>query len=289
MFCADFEDRLSDYLDGILDAETHRLFAEHALRCPVCNQTLSEVRNTIWACQMADVPTPPAPELEARILLQTMPETAMTCDEFEESLTDYLDGFLPAPLFHRWERHAALCSRCTELPGEVVRSIGACYTYKSEELPVPVGMVDSILEATLGTLIPAEVRAPLSSRLASRLRFWLDPIVSPQLVTVATMLLVAVFVLTNTVSADGSISGMYRASLRLAEQSYASATSVNRTGVSEGVKEFFVGPQGQSQPAPSPAAHDQPELRPEGKKTDQKQEDSTQKQSGAQKGKGNRR
>lgn len=43
---------------------------------------------------------------------------------------------------------------------------------------------------------------------------------SPQLATVATMLLVAVFVLTNTVSTDGSISGVYRASLRLAEQSY---------------------------------------------------------------------
>ena len=34
------------------------------------------------------------------------------------------------------------------------------------------------------------------------------------------MLLVAVFVLANTVSADGSISGVYQASLRLAEQSY---------------------------------------------------------------------
>ena len=45
----------------------------------------------------------------------------MSCEEFEECLTDYLDGFLPAHLYHRWERHAALCDRCTELPGEVVR------------------------------------------------------------------------------------------------------------------------------------------------------------------------
>ena len=43
----------------------------------------------------------------------------MTCEEFEESLTDYLDGFLPAHNYHRWERHAALCDRCTELPVEV--------------------------------------------------------------------------------------------------------------------------------------------------------------------------
>jgi anti-sigma factor RsiW len=219
MLCQEFENQLSDYLEGALDAETHRASSEHALRCPVCHQTLSEVKSTMQACRVAEVP-PPARELEAMILQSTMPETAMTCSEFEDSLTDYLDGFLPAPFYHRWERHAALCDRCTELPGEVVRSIGACYTYISEDQPVPFGLNERILQATLGTLTAAEVRAPLSARFASWLRLLLDPIVSPQLATVATMLLLAVFVLANTVSADGSISGVYQASLRLAEQSY---------------------------------------------------------------------
>jgi anti-sigma factor RsiW len=219
MLCEDFENQLSDYLETALDAETHRAFSEHALRCPVCHQTLSEVKNTMQACRVAEVP-PPTRELEALILQSTMPETAMTCSEFEESLTDYLDGFLPAPFYHRWERHAALCDRCTELPGEVVRSIGACYTYITEEKPVPFGLNQRILQATLGTLTAAEVRAPLAARFASWLRLLLDPIVSPQLATVATMLLLAVFVLANTVSADGSISGVYQASLRLAEKSY---------------------------------------------------------------------
>lgn len=219
MLCQDFENQLSDYLEGALDAETHRASSEHALRCPICHQTLSEVKSTMQACRVAEVP-PPARELEAMILQSTMPETAMTCSEFEDSLTDYLDGFLPAPFYHRWERHAALCDRCTELPGEVVRSIGACYTYITEDQPVPFGLNERILQATLGTLTAAEVRAPLSARFASWLRILLDPIVSPQLATVATMLLLAVFVLANTVSADGSISGVYQASLRLAEQSY---------------------------------------------------------------------
>jgi hypothetical protein len=177
-----------------------------------------------------------------------MPETAMTCKDFEDCLTDYLDGFLPAPMYHRWERHAAVCDRCTELPGEVVRSIGACYTYKSEEFPVPAGLNARILQATLGTSTPEEVRARLTARIASRLRLWLDPIVSPQLATVAMMLLVAVFVLTNTVSADGSIGGIYSASLRLAGQSYGS-----RSGLSQGVKEFFVG--GQEEGTQTPAAN----------------------------------
>jgi hypothetical protein len=154
-----------------------------------------------------------------------MPESAMSCEEFEECLTDYLDGFLPAPLFHRWERHAALCESCTELPGQVVRSIGACYTYIGEEMPVPFGLHQRILQATLGTT-EAELRqAPFVSRLAAWMRGLLDPLVSPQLATVATMLLLAVLVLTNTVSADGSISGMYRASVKLAEQSYLQGAS----------------------------------------------------------------
>jgi anti-sigma factor RsiW len=227
MLCAEFEDLLTDYLDGALSADTNRAFAEHALRCPVCHELLSEVKNTLSACRSAEAPSPPASQLEARIIMSTMPSAGMGCEEFEEYLTDYLDGFLPAPLFHRWERHAAICERCTELPGQVVRSIGACYTYINEEMPVPVGLHERILQATLGTTDAEEVRAPLAARIAAWMRGLLDPIVSPQFATVATMLLVAVLVLTSTVSADGSVGGMYRASIKLAEQTYANgATSV---------------------------------------------------------------
>jgi anti-sigma factor RsiW len=91
---------LTDYLDGGLEPDVHKTFAEHALRCPVCHETLSAVKNTVQACQAASGLEAPR-ELEARILLSTMPETAMTCADFEDFLTDYLDGFLPAALYHR--------------------------------------------------------------------------------------------------------------------------------------------------------------------------------------------
>lgn len=266
MLCGDFENLLSEYLEGILDPAAHKAFSEHALRCPVCHQTLSEVKHTMHACRVAAVPAPTR-ELEARILKKTMPEAAMTCQEFEESLTDYLDGFLPAPFYHRWERHAALCDRCTELPGEVVRSIGACYSYISEEMQLPAGLEERILQATIGTLKAQEVRAPLSARLASQLRMWLDPIVSPQLARVAVMLLVAVFVLTNTVSADGSISGVYRASLRLAEQSYSGGTEGSIKELTNGLK-GLVGGQGQN---PSSSGQEQ---KPVDQKPQPKQEAS---------------
>ena len=48
------------------------------------------------------------------------------------------------------------------------------------------------------------------------------------------MLLVSVFVLTNTVSTDGSVSGIYRASLQLVERTADSATR----GSEKGVKQF---------------------------------------------------
>jgi anti-sigma factor RsiW len=211
---------MTDYLDGALEGDAQRAFGEHALRCPVCHELLNEVRNTIVECQ-ADVPPQPTPGLEARILLKTAPETSMKCEEFEEYLTDYLDGFLPATLYHRWERHAALCERCSDLPGQVVRAIGACYSYIGEEKPLPAGLHARILQSTLGTTEAEQVRAPLGARLAEWMRGWLDAMVTPQLATVATMVLLAVLVGTSTLSDDGSIAGMYRASLRLASQTYS--------------------------------------------------------------------
>jgi len=223
MLCHEFEDQLTDYLDGTLDVEAHKNFAEHALRCPVCHDLLGDVKSSLVACSASEAP-PAGPELEARILLKTVPETAITCAEFEEYLTDYLDGFLVAPLYHRWERHAALCDSCSELPGDVVRSIGACYTYKQDELALPAGLEARILQSTIGNVLPQQVRAPISSRLVEWIRGALDPIVSPQLATVATMLLVAVFVLTNTVSTDGSVGGIYAATLQLAQKTADNAT-----------------------------------------------------------------
>jgi hypothetical protein len=232
MLCNEFEDRLTDYLDGALEPQANKDFAEHALRCPICHDLLGEVRDTLLACGSSEAP-PADAGLEARILIKTMPQTAITCAEFEQHLTDYLDGFLLAPLYHRWARHAALCADCSELPGDVVRAIGACYTYKQDELSIPAGLEARILQSTIGNVLPQEVRAPLTTRLIEWVRGSLDLIVSPQLASVATMLLVSVFVLTNTVSTDGSVGGIYHASLALAERTAGNATKGSANGVKQ--------------------------------------------------------
>ena len=123
--CSQFEEMLTDYLDKTLASATQSAVAAHALSCPLCHALLNDVKDSLEVCHNIVAPNLPITRLEARVLSMTMPETAMPCDEFENYLTDYMDGFLPANIFHRWERHAVLCGTCEDLPGMVVRSIAA--------------------------------------------------------------------------------------------------------------------------------------------------------------------
>jgi predicted anti-sigma-YlaC factor YlaD len=224
--CSKFEELLTDYLDNSLERQLKVSMAEHALRCPLCHALLNEVKNAVEVCREIAAPKHSVTHLEARILSMTAPETAMACAEFENHLTDYLDGFLPAAVFHRWERHAVLCDACTDLPGEVVRSIAACYTYKTEELPLPENLHAKILQATIGTEKAKDVRASGFSQAMEWIRGLSFPIPIPQLAPVAMIMFFAVLIFSQTVSADGSISGMYQKSFELAGQTYKQSADI---------------------------------------------------------------
>lgn len=218
--CSEFEEFLTDYLDKTLDNKTNKSVAAHALKCPLCHSLLNDVKDALDVCHDISSPKHSVTHLEARILSMTMPETAMACADFEEHLTDYLDGFLPAQVFHRWERHAVLCEKCTDLPGAVVRSIAACLTYKLEELPIPAGLNDKILQATLGTTHPEKVKPSLVSQVQEWIRGLKLPISVPQLAPVAMMLLIVALVFSQTAMTDGSNVNVYEKSFELAEQTY---------------------------------------------------------------------
>ena len=238
--CTQFEELLTDYLDKTLEGPTYKAVASHALSCPLCHDLLNEVKSALAVCKEIAEPKMPVTRLEARILERTMPEAGLNCSEFEEYLTDYLDGFLPAQVFHRWERHAVLCSDCSDLPGAVVRSLAACVAYKLDELPVPAGLHQRILQQTIGTNKAVAAKPSIVSRFSdwvSEIRF---PISVPQLAPVAMMLLFAFLVFSQTVSADGSLSGVYTKSFEMAEETY-------RQGV---------GAFGSPQPAAQPEASD---------------------------------
>jgi hypothetical protein len=159
--------------------------------------------------------------LEARILSMTMPQTAMSCDQFEEYLTDYLDGFLPATLFHRWERHAVLCEKCTDLPGAVVRSIAACYTYKMDELDVPASLHDKILQATIGTTEAKQIKAAWSFQIREWLRGLSFPMPIPQLASVTMMLILATIIFSRTMTTED-----YQKGFELAEFTYRQGADI---------------------------------------------------------------
>lgn len=221
--CSTFEELLTDYLDKTLDKSAHTAIAEHALACPLCHTLLNDVKESLEVCRNIAEPASAMnfmTRLEARVISMTTPETAMSCEDFEGYLTDYLDGFLPAALFHRWERHAALCSGCEDMPGMVVRSIAACYTYKMDELPVPAGLHVRILNLTLGTAKAKEMKMSWAAQAGEWLHGLRFPVGIPQLAPVAMMFLFAFFIFSQTVSADGTLAGVYTKSWELAEATY---------------------------------------------------------------------
>lgn len=224
--CSEFESVLTDYLDGALDRQTHKAVAEHALRCLLCHSLLNEVKDALSMCREMSAPKLSLNRLESRIFARTMPEVEMNCEQFEAHLTDYLDGFLPAALFHRWERHAALCGNCTDLPGEVVRSIAFCYTFKMEELPVPANLNAKILQATIGTTEARTVKASWVSQVGEWMRGFSFPIPLPQLAPVAMMLIFAVLFFNQIYSGGNSFTGVYQKSFELAEQTYQQSAGI---------------------------------------------------------------
>jgi len=218
--CTQFEESLTDYLDKTLDRATFKAAAEHAISCPLCHSLLNEVKGALAACRDLAEPKLPLTRLEAKILASTVPNASLHCEEFEDYLTDYLDGFLPAQVFHRWERHAVLCNDCTDLPGAVVRSLAAIVAYKADELPVPAGLHDRIMRETVGTTRAKEARASMADQFKEWVRGFSFPISIPQLAPVAMMLMFAFLVFSQTVSADGSLTDVYAKSFQLAEQTY---------------------------------------------------------------------
>ena len=224
--CTAFEDSLSDYLERTLEPAVHKAMASHALQCPLCHGLLNDVKDAMAACQQLAEPRPSVSRLEARILASTVPDATINCREFEEHLTDYLDGFLPASVFHRWERHAVLCDECSDLPGMVVRSLAAIVNYKLDELAVPAGLHEKILAATLGTKHAKEIKPSKMSQFTEWMRGFRFPISVPQLAPVALMAIIAFLTFSQTVSADGTLSDVYAKSYQLARQTYPQGAEV---------------------------------------------------------------
>ncbi len=224
--CSEFEDRISDYIERALDPDEQKAAAEHVLRCPLCHSLLNEVKDTVLACRELPSPNIQFTQLEARVLNETMPDSGLSCEEFEGHLSDYLDGFLSASIFHSWERHAVICQQCTNIPGEVVRSIAACYSYKTEELELPANLNENILNATIGSVDPTTIASGFGDRASEWIRSLNFPSLVPQFAPVSMLLLVVALVLSQTASTYGWIGGVYEKSFEMAGETYKQGTEI---------------------------------------------------------------
>ena len=137
MNCVKFEEMLSDYVDGMLAHAAQGPFAEHALSCRACRALLDDVKSAVGECKEAiEVEMP----FELDLALGMIPETCapLDCSSFEELITEFLDGFVPASTYHRFEEHEAECKTCSKLLTGVVYAVAACHsvhTYEEYEIP----------------------------------------------------------------------------------------------------------------------------------------------------------
>ena len=69
--CEQTETRLSDYLDGLFDAEERSAFNQHVNTCGVCAPLVANVAHTIGGLYALEQVDPP-PQLETAILEATL-------------------------------------------------------------------------------------------------------------------------------------------------------------------------------------------------------------------------
>src|SRR5205085_12678629 len=140
MQCSRFEELLSNYLDGQLAKGEGAEFREHALQCRSCRSLMDEVKAALGECRQEDPVDVPV-MLESSLLTIAELHRPFDCAAFEELVTEFLDGFVPAATYHRFEEHAAGCAACSDLLTEVVFAVAACHsvhTYEEVEMPAPL-------------------------------------------------------------------------------------------------------------------------------------------------------
>jgi anti-sigma factor RsiW len=231
MDCNKFEERLNDYFDGLLPAQEVSLFRAHALQCRACRSLMDDVKAAITVCRQHD-------ELEPPALLETMLEAipaghrALGCSGFEELITEFLDGFVPALTYHCFEEHAEKCDECSTLLTGVVYAVAACHSVHTFE---EVEVTESLL-ACLIAMMP-ERKPSLKRRVAegfASLALRLIPRATESarwtFATAASLAFATFALLLFGFSDDGTVVGIYRqANVKVSELYTQGADAYTKT------------------------------------------------------------
>lgn len=222
MDCSKFQELMSDYLDGQLQPAESRAVAEHSLQCRACRAVMDEVKAALGEC-CARPDAAPSAELEAALLMIPAEHRRLGCADFEEVITEFLDGFVHACTYQRFEAHAAACSDCSRLLTDVVYAVAACHSVHTyEEYEAPEALVCRLIEimperrATGGRAL-ADAVVAFASQLMPRATHrtgWSFATASGLVFATFTLLLFGF-------SEDQTLAGIYRRALVKAAEVYS--------------------------------------------------------------------
>jgi len=135
--CREFDSLLVEYVDGGLQQDWRKGMASHSLQCRSCRVLLDDVK-----VRLRDVGRDSEmitnPRLEA--VLESIPDSQsdLSCPCFQDLISDFLDGFVHASVYHRFARHSDSCSACSRVLTDVVYAVAACHSahiYEEHEVP----------------------------------------------------------------------------------------------------------------------------------------------------------
>lgn len=149
MDCNKFQDSISDYLEGALEARGRADCGAHRLVCRDCRELYNDVRATVQALGAAHELAEPA-GLESRIIAATSAGEMLSCAEFDKLLERYFDGVILAPTFQTFQSHFEHCAKCRRLMGGIEEAIDLCREVKEAEVEMPAALHDRIVAATVG-------------------------------------------------------------------------------------------------------------------------------------------
>lgn len=153
MNCLEFQDSLSDYLDGALDARARAECAGHRLICRECRELYTDVHATVQALgglTFAADDLAVVEGLETRILAATTAGEMLSCGEFDRLIERYFDGVMLAPDHQAFQAHFAQCRQCRRLMAGIEEAIEMCREVKELEVEMPSTLPDRIVSATTG-------------------------------------------------------------------------------------------------------------------------------------------
>jgi hypothetical protein len=153
---------------------------------------------------------------------------ALGCTEFEELITEFLDGFVPAQTYHSFEEHSENCEPCSTLLTGVVYAVAACHSVHTfEEVEVPATLVASAI-----AMMPSRTK-PFARRFADVVRVGVERLIprTPQTArwtfgTAASLALATFAFLLFGFSDDGTFGGVYRQAHVKASEIYSEGTDL---------------------------------------------------------------